>query len=182
MGSFKSQDFKIKNGSLAKFKSLELGDEVLLHAFYTQVVQESQHALVCQENLPSLSHLREKIENAEKSSSEIYLGVFDDAKVIGRLRFRVALPDHPWAKHVGEFGMIVLKQYWNQGIGSQLLKLMETFAIERGVSRIEAKVRANNDRGIALYRAAGFKIEGIREKGAFINNHFVDEYFIAKIL
>lgn len=182
MGSFKSQDYQIKSGRILKVRHLELCDAVALYDFYAQAAQETQHTLVCQEKLASLTRLREKIENAEKSFSEIYLGVFEEAQVIGSLQFRVALPDHPWAKHLGEFGMIVLKQYWNQGIGRQLLKFMELFAVEAGVCRIEAKVRANNDRGIALYRDAGFKIEGIREKGAFINSQFVDEYFIAKIL
>ena len=182
MGNFKSQDYQTKSGTSVKIRNLELGDELALYDFYAQAVQETQHTLVCQEKLASLTRLGEKIENAVKSFSEIYLGVFDDAKVIGSLQFRVTLPDHPWVKHLGEFGMIVLKQYWNQGIGKQLLKLMEVFALETGVCRIEAKVRANNDRGIALYNGAGFKVEGVREKGAFINDQFVDEYFIAKIL
>lgn len=182
MGRFKTQDFQIKNGNLLKIRNLELSDAVALYDFYAQAAQETQHTLVCQEKLASLSRLKEKIENAEKSPSEIYLGVLDETKVVGSLHFRIAIPDHPWTKHLGEFGMIVLKQHWNQGIGKELLRCMETFAIEKGVCRIEAKVRANNDRGVSIYRAAGFKIEGTREKGALINGQFVDEYFIAKIL
>ena len=38
------------------------------------------------------------------------------------------------------------------------------------------------ENGIALYLNNGFKIEGTREKGAFIEGKFVDEYFIAKLL
>jgi|ERR1700733_11250808 len=182
MGHFKPQDYQIKNGNVLKIRKLELGDAITLYDFYAQAAQETQQTLVCQERLASVSRLREKIESAEQSLSELYLGVFDGAKVVGSLQFRIAIPDHPWAKHLGEFGMIVLKQYWNQGIGRELLKLMETFAIETGICRIEAKVRANNERGIALYRDVGFKIEGTREKGAFIDGQFVDEYFIAKLL
>lgn len=46
----------------------------------------------------------------------------------------------------------------------------------------ESKMRCNNERGMILYLKNGFKIEGIRESGAFIEGEFVNEYFIAKLL
>src|ERR1700722_18185779 len=123
MGSFQSQDYQVKNGNVLKIRSLELGDESALFNFYLQAAQETKHTLVCQEKLASVSRLVEKIENAKKSFSEIYLGVFNGAEIMGSLLFRVSMADHPWTKHVGEFGLIVLKPYWKQGIGRELLKL-----------------------------------------------------------
>lgn len=182
MGNFQSRELTSKNGCIVQIRHLSNGDEQLLDAFYRQAAIETKHTLVCPERLVSLDRLKEKIENAEKSSSELYLGVFSNTKVIGSLQFRVTIPDHPWAKHLGEFGMIVLQEYWNQGIGRNLLSEMERFALQIGVCRIEAKVRANNLRAIHLYQSAGYKIEGIRERGAWIDSQFVDEFFIAKIL
>lgn len=182
MGDFQSQNFQIQDGRNLQIRHLVLGDEEAFYDFHTQAAQETKHTLVCQEKTTPLHRHREKIENAEKSSSEILLGVFAHSKIVGSLQFRVTIPDHPWAKHLGEFGMLVLKGYWNQGIGKKLLKEMETFASSIGIFRIEAKVRVNNERGVAFYHNAGFRIEGVREKGAFIDGQFVDEYFIAKIL
>lgn len=108
--------------------------------------------------------------------------MFDEDKIVGSLQFRVSIPDHSWVKHIGEFGMLVLKDYWNQGIGKKLLRIMDNYALQSGFVRIESKVRCNNERGIILYLKNGYKIEGIREKGAFIENKFVNEYFIAKLL
>ena len=48
--------------------------------------------------------------------------------------------------------------------------------------RIEAEVRAANVNGVQLYQRYGFKIEGLREKAAFIDGNYVDEYYIAKII
>lgn len=110
------------------------------------------------------------------------IGAFDGDKVIGYLNFRLLWPEHPWVQHLGQFGMMVLKEYWGHGIGKRLLALQDDHARSIGVNRIEAMVRAKNDRGIKLYLHSGFKIEGTREKGAKINGDFVDEYFIAKIL
>jgi RimJ/RimL family protein N-acetyltransferase len=126
--------------------------------------------------------LKERIEGAIFSSSEFYVGVFDSEEIVGSLQFRTAIPDHPWVKHIGEFGMLILKDYWGQGIGKELLRIMEEFASQIGITRIEAKVRCNNERGIALYQRNGFKIEGMREEGAFIDGKFINEYFIAKLL
>ncbi len=47
-------------------------------------------------------------------------------------------------------------------------------------------VRAQNARGVALYKHSGYKIEGTRKHAAKINNEFHDEFYdkfyIAKIL
>lgn len=47
---------------------------------------------------------------------------------------------------------------------------------------IEAKVRVSNKRGLALYKKNGYAIEGTRQKAAFINGQFEDEFFIAKCI
>lgn len=78
--------------------------------------------------------------------------------------------------------MTVLKEYWGQGIGTALLEHMEGFAKNIGVTRIEAKVRALNERGIALYKKSGYEIEGVRKKAALINEVPEDEFYIAKLL
>ena len=87
MGRFKPQDFQIRNGNVVYIRNLEVVDEAVLWDFYAKAAKETQHTLVCQEKLHSMSRLREKIENVEKSHSEMYIGVFDDAKIIGSLQF-----------------------------------------------------------------------------------------------
>ena len=77
--------------------------------------------------------------------------------------------------------MMILKDYWGLGIGKELLKIQEAYAVQIGIKRIEAMVRVQNTRGVNLYKKCGYTIEGTRKKAAFLNNKFVDEYFIAKI-
>ena len=71
--------------------------------------------------------------------------------------------------------MAILKQ-------EQLLQILEDHARSTEITRIEAEVRASNDRGIYLYRRNGFKIEGCREKAAYIEGKFEDEFYIAKLI
>src|SRR5690606_8095554 len=82
----------------------------------------------------------------------------------------------------GRFGMMILKEYWGEGIGRRLLEIMEAHAKNCGITRIEAMVRTQNDRGVKLYRRMGYQIEGTRRQAALIEGTFQDEYFISKLL
>lgn len=182
MADFVPQQFKLSSSKFLTIRHFNLKDLDKLQLFFKKGIEETNHTLLCKEKLVTKSTLREKLENIIPSPSEIYIGAFDQNTIVGSLQLKSQNPDHPWIKHVGQFGMLVLEDYWGQGIGRKLLEIMDNFALTIGVSRIESSVRHNNERGIKFYLKAGFKIEGTREKCAFIDGQFVDEYFIAKVL
>ena len=78
--------------------------------------------------------------------------------------------------------MMVLRDYWGQGIGGRLLEIMEDFARSVEFTRIEATVRTENERGLNLYLKNGYAIEGTRLHSAVINGKYKDEYYISKLL
>jgi RimJ/RimL family protein N-acetyltransferase len=175
--------FELKNSLEITIRSYRPGDEAISQTFTRLVAKESQNTLKY-EGMPDISLERLTALFTEYSDHPINLmiGVFLDEEVIANLRFMQRRPDHPWIKHIGAFGMAVKEQYWGHGIGSKLLQTMEAHAKTTEISRIEAEVRASNDRGVHLYQKNGFKIEGRREKAAFINGKFEDEFYIAKCL
>lgn len=176
------QKIKTKKNETFIVRSCQLEDIENLKSFFQKGAIESTHTLVCKEREQSLSKLKERVESALNAPSEIYLCVFDEDKIIGNLYLRAISPDHPWIKHIAEFGMMVSADYWGRGVGHALLEIMEDFAKKIGISKIEAKVRVANGRGLALYKKSGYAIEGTRKKAAFINGQFEDEFFIAKFL
>lgn len=171
-----------KSGKMHELRSCTPEDAEALQAFFYQSALETTHTLHYKKKNIPISKLQESSQQALESPNNLFLGVFDNSKIIGQISFRVIHPEHPWVKHIGEFGMTILKDYWGQGIGSALLERMEHFAKSIGVTRVEAKVRTSNDRGIALYKKAGYQIEGSRKKAALINGSFQDEFYIAKFL
>jgi len=173
---------KPKSGREYDLRSLVPEDGEATQNFFYQCALESTHTLHYREKSISISRLQEVSKQAIESPSNLYLGLFDRGKIIGQLSFKVAHPGHPWVEHIGEFGMTVLKDYWGQGIGLALLESMELFVASVGVTRIEARVRVANDRGVALYKKAGYQIEGVRKKAALINGVYEDELYIAKLL
>lgn len=176
------QQIRAKNNQIFDIRSCSIEDIDKLQSFFRQGASESTHTLLCKEYEQSSSKLKTKILNALSNPSEIYLCVFDEKKIIAQMHLKALSLDHPWIKHIAEFGMMVLEGYWNLGIGTSLLKIMEKFSKTIGILKIEAKVRGSNKRGLALYQKQGYVIEGTRKKAAFINGKFEDEYFIAKFI
>ena len=121
-------------------------------------------------------------ERSLKSKTECYLGAFDKKKLIGQIHFRVLDPEHPWIKHVARFGMFIQKDYWGNGIGSELINEMIELCKAMNVKRIEATVRSKNKRALELYERLGFEVEGVRNKAAFIDGKYFDEYYIAYLI
>ncbi len=131
---------------------------------------------------PSLEETAKQLQTEQDDKTSLNIAAYDGNRIVAHLNFRLPWSDHPWAQHLGQFGMIVLKDYWGLGLGKRLLGLQDEHARSIGVKRIEAMVRVKNDRGVKLYLHSGYKIEGTRVKSANINGEFVDDYFIAKIL
>lgn len=69
-----------------------------------------------------------------------------------------------------------------RGIGTKLFKALESWAKEKGLRRLELTVMETNTAGLALYKKAGFDVEGTKKDSLIINGQFVNEYYMAKIL
>ena len=93
------------------------------------------------------------IAGMEGSRDDIMLAAKDDGRIIGiaslnRLPRRMG--------HRGDFGVSVLKEYWNRGIGSRLLGEIIGFAKENAFEIIDLNVRSDNAGAIHLYEKFGF--------------------------
>ena len=174
-------EIKTKFDKIYHLRSFDLEDALSLQRFYSQIAEETTNTMHHKEKAISLQALSDRIKQTSESILDAYLGVFDKDKIIAVLYFRVPLPDHPWVKHIAEFGIMVLEEHSNCGIGSKLLEKMENFAISSGITKIEAKVRTSNEHAKALYKKFGYEIEGLRKNAAFINGQYEDELYVAKI-
>jgi RimJ/RimL family protein N-acetyltransferase len=80
-------------------------------------------------------------------------------KLVGMLNFST----HRKRKlsHAGEFGMSILKEFRDQGIGRMLLNALLTWTSKQpALERLELNVFAGNARAIHLYRSVGFEEQG----------------------
>ena len=80
--------------------------------------------------------------------------------------------------HRGDFGITVLKEYWNNGIGSKLLSHIIDYARQNAFSIIELQVRSDNAGAIHLYEKYGFKRLCTYPEFFKIGNDFYDVEFM----
>ncbi len=76
----------------------------------------------------------------------------------------------------------VLQAYTHQGLGTHLFIVLEKWASKQRIHRLELTVMTTNSAGLALYRRRGFIVEGTRKDAYVVNNRYVDEYMMAKLL
>ncbi len=183
MGIYGPETFRTRDGRTLTIRHCVPDDVPAFLEFQPQVANETQFTLQIPGRTPEAEKIRESWASVIAEPKALRLGAFEGNKVVGQLMFYAEKsPAHPWTQHIGSFGMMILKDYWGQGIGQRLLAIMDDHARAHGISRIEAMVREKNAHGIRLYTRAGFTIEGTRQKAAFIDGEFQNEFTIAKIL
>ncbi|GAA0180957.1 GNAT family N-acetyltransferase [Clostridium sediminicola] len=113
------------------------------------------------------------IENVLKKENALFIIAEVNGKIVGNLNFSGGPRERN--AHVGEFGVSILKEYWGNGIGEELIKYLIRWSENTGIIRkINLRVRTDNTRGINLYKKLGFSKEGIIKRDFLIDGKFYD--------
>lgn len=119
------------------------------------------------------------ISSMEDSKDAIMLVAKIDGKIIGDASLS-RLPRR--MQHRGDLGISVLKDYWNNGIGSQLLQTLLDWAKENDFEVIDLQVRSDNLSAIHLYEKYGFQKIGSHPTFHKLDNENVSfDYMILNI-
>ena len=138
-------------------------DAAMLLEYLKQVGGETNNLTFGSEGMPfSVEAEAEFISGMENSTDNVMLLAKSDEKIVGCASLN-RLPRR--MKHRGDFAISVAKDYWNRGIGSQLLENIIAFARENDFEIIDLQVRSDNKSAIHLYEKYGFKKIG--EHSAF---------------
>ncbi len=130
-------------------------DAAMLLEYLKQVGGETDNLTFGPEGMPfSVEAEAEFISSMENSIDNIMLLAKSDDKIVGCASLN-RLPRR--MKHRGDFAISVAKDYWNKGIGSQLLNNIIAFAKENNFEIIDLQVRSDNENAIHLYEKYGFK-------------------------
>lgn len=76
--------------------------------------------------------------------------------------------------HRAELGISVLKNYWNNGIGSMLMQKIVDYAKQHDIEIINLEVRSDNLAAIHLYEKYGYKKTGMIPAFFKIDKAYVD--------
>ncbi len=86
-------------------------------------------------------------------------------------------------RHVRVLGMLVIKGYRGQGIGTKLVAhALEWAKAQPAVEKVVLGVFSDNRRAVRLYEKFGFKVEGVKRKHYYIAGRHADEIDMAFFL
>ena len=85
-------------------------------------------------------------------------------------------------RHCCTLALGVLREYWRQGVATELMRCLYAWAREHRVTRLELSVMQHNQAAVDFYQAMGFLIEGRRRQAIHLQHQFFDEYSMARLL
>jgi ribosomal-protein-alanine N-acetyltransferase len=112
--------------------------------------------------------------NADSDPSRVFFAIRlrSGPDIVGYVQIRDIHPIHRSATIGLRVGRPVER---GQGRGREALQLAVRYCWDHlNLTRLALTVFAANDRAISLYRAAGFRQEGLMERALFINGDWVD--------
>lgn len=81
-----------------------------------------------------------------------------------------------WKNRVATVGIFLGKPFWNQGYGTEALRVLIDFIfMEMNIHKVKLNVYSFNKRGIRCYEKLGFKIEGVLREEIFREGQYHDE-------
>lgn len=122
--------------------------------------------------------LAQRIESVDRSGS-LMLVAESDSKIVGFLSAEKGFAQR--IRHSAYIVVGVLKEYNGRGIGTKLFDRLIEWACENKITRLELTVMCHNEKALALYKKAGFVIEGIKRNSLLIDSKYVDEYYMARV-
>jgi RimJ/RimL family protein N-acetyltransferase len=121
----------------------------------------------------SVSDEEAMLEDSRKATNKIIVLAVVENRVVGCLHFEGGARTR--IHHTGEFGVSVLKDYWDQGIGTAMVQELIQWAKATGVIRkLNLRVRSDNDRAVSVYEKIGFIQEGLITREFIISGQFYD--------
>jgi RimJ/RimL family protein N-acetyltransferase len=94
----------------------------------------------------------------------------------------VVRPTLPRLHHRAEFGLAVRAAHWGRGIGRRMGEVAIALAAQRGLRKLNLRVRADNRRAIRLYQSLGFCREGLSPRALCVHGRFFAEVMMGLCL
>ena len=121
----------------------------------------------------------ERISKNLKDENNLVLGVIDDEKIVGFLTAQRGVFRR--IRHTAYIVIGIQKNFCNRKLGTKLFQMLDDWALQNKIVRLELTVVCENKGAIRLYEKSGFSIEGKKKKTMYVDGKYVDEYMMSKI-
>jgi RimJ/RimL family protein N-acetyltransferase len=167
------QRFELKDGHILLIREAAIEDARAMIDYVNDVSGETDFLLFGPREFElTESEEREFIHKClETDNQMMILGLIEDV-IVSTLHFTGGRRAR--IRHSGELGMTVRKGFWGIGIGSLMMDALIDWARTTGIiTKINLRVRTDNERAIRLYERKGFAVEGtIRREIQIEGEHY----------
>lgn len=131
------------------------------------------------ERTKDLSLINSLIQNS-LDGNDLLLVAEEEKAIIGYLSAQRGV--HNRIKHTAYIVTGIRKAFQGKGIGSELFKRLDLWAMKNAITRLELTVMCPNEMAKHLYEKNGFVIEGIKKNSMIVNGEYIDEFYMAKLI
>jgi RimJ/RimL family protein N-acetyltransferase len=176
-------EYELKDGQKLIVRTPELGDEEGLINLMQAVDSETKFlAREPGEFNFTLEQERKFISNIINDESSFFLIAEINGRIIGNCSVGIVSSNKRFLHRAG-MGITVRKDFWNKGIGKNMMKECIKWCEEKGVEQLELEVVTQNDRAISMYQYLGFDIYGTKKHALkYSDGTYADEYFMCLFL
>ncbi len=180
MASGELRRFRAKDGREVILRSPRWSDLDDMLELVNSLIEERAEVNLCEpysreEEAEWLAGLLASIEKGDRISVVAEV----EGHVIGHVEVRIG---RCYESHTEVLGIAVKRGYRDLGIGTELMRMAEELARERGLLLITLAVFATNSRAIHVYKKLGYRIIGRVPKGIYKDGVYVDKLLMAKEL
>lgn len=149
--------------------------------YLNQVGGESDHLLHGENEFHvPVEGVKRKLAMSKESENSIILIALEDEQIIARAELEGYYAAR--IRHRAKFSISVKKEYWNRGIGTEMINRIIEQAKKMKIRVIELEVISDNERGIHLYHKMGFVDIGIYKDYFNVNGLHKDAVLMQKII
>ena len=124
--------------------------------------------------------VKRKLAMSKDSENSVVLIALDNEQIIARAELEGYYAAR--VRHRAKFSISVKKEYWNRGIGTEMLTRLIELTKEMKLKVIELEVISDNARGINLYHKMGFTDIGVYKDYFYVNGTYKDAVVMQKCL
>ncbi len=178
--TIQTKEFTLKDGRKAQIRSPRDEDIPGILDYLRLSAGETHFIIRYPEECGDYTPEGEKalFDRVNTSDNEAMLICLVDGKVAGNCN--IGWSRHLKTRHRATIGIALLKEFWNQGIGTRLLQeLIRIAEANPDILQMELDFIEGNARARALYEKMGFRIAGVRpnairlKDGSLLNEYFM---------
>lgn len=161
-----------------EFRKIGVGDAKASREFINSLVEEGADIGTRKEL--TLSQERKWLKELRSDRSRTCICAFGNKILAGSAEVRQGRDDV--SRHIGEFGIMVLKEYRGTGVAYVLARRVFTIAKRKGMTILRLRVFSTNKRAMRFYRKLGFRKIAVLRREIRISRRYIDAYLMEKKL